>query len=97
MVPPADQPRRVLHYQAALVRDHDGVTARCLELGWLCAHGRDADEALARLCDLVAMELSHRPDYPWPLYAVVVPFDVPVPASSRNADEPEGGAGLQGR
>jgi hypothetical protein len=79
MVAPADQPRRVLHYQAALVRDHGGVTARCLELGWLCAHGRDADEALARLRDLVAMELSHRPDHPWPLYAMVVPLDVPTP------------------
>jgi hypothetical protein len=80
MVAPADQPRRVLHYQAALVRDHDGgVTARCLELGWLCAHCRDADEALARLRDLVAMELSHRADRPWPLYAVVVPLDVPTP------------------
>jgi len=42
MVAPADQPRRVLHYQAALVRDQDGVSARCLELGRLCAHGRDA-------------------------------------------------------
>ncbi len=40
MVAPADHPRRVLHYQAALVRDHDGVTARCLELGWLCARGQ---------------------------------------------------------
>jgi hypothetical protein len=79
MVAPADQPRRVLHYQAALVRCQDGVTARCLELGWLCAHGRDADEALARLGDLVAMELSHRADRPWPLYAVVVPLDVPAP------------------
>jgi hypothetical protein len=80
MVAPADHPRRVLHYQAALVRDHDGVTARCLELGWLCEHGRDADEALARLRDLVEMELSHRPDRPLPLHAVVVPLDVPGPA-----------------
>jgi hypothetical protein len=87
----------VLHYQAALVRDHDGVTARCLELGWMRAYGRDADEALARLRDLVAMELSHRPDHPWPLFATVVPLDVPVPASSRDADELEGGAGLRGR
>jgi len=77
----------VLHYQAALVRDHDGVTARCLELGWLCAHGRNAEEALARLRDLVEMELSHRSDYPWPLFATVVPLDVPVPASGHNVDE----------
>jgi hypothetical protein len=37
MVAPAGQPQRVLHYQAALVRDGDGFTARCLELGRLCA------------------------------------------------------------
>ncbi len=79
MVAAADQPRRVLHYQAALVRDADGFTARCLELGWLCAAGRYLEEALARLRDLVAIELSHRPDYPWPLHAVVVPLDVPAP------------------
>lgn len=82
MVAPADRPRRVLYYQAALVRDHDGVAARCLELGWLCVYGRDADEALARLRDLVEMELSHRADRPLPLYAVVVPLDVPGPRSS---------------
>ncbi len=52
MVAPADHPRRVLHYQAAIVHDQDGVTARCLELGWLCAHGRSIEEALARLRDL---------------------------------------------
>jgi hypothetical protein len=80
MVPPAGRPRRVLHYQAALVRDGDGVGARCLELGWLHTRGRTADEALARLRDLVEMELSHRADPPWPLYATVVPLDVPVPA-----------------
>jgi hypothetical protein len=79
MVAPADHPRRVLHYQAAIVHDQDGITARCLELGWLCAHGRTIDEALTRLRDLVAMELSHRPDRPWPLYAAVVPLDVPAP------------------
>jgi hypothetical protein len=78
MVAPADQPRRVLHYQAALVRDGDGYTARCLELGWLCAAGRDLEEALARLRDLVEMELSHRSDRRWPLYALVVPLEVPV-------------------
>jgi hypothetical protein len=69
----------VLHYQAAIVRDHEGVTARCLELGWLCAHGRSIDEALVRLRDLVAMELSHRSDRSWPLYATVVPLDIPAP------------------
>jgi hypothetical protein len=58
MVAPADQPRRVLHFQAALVRDGDEFTARCLELGWLCAAGRDLEEALERLRDLVEMELS---------------------------------------
>ncbi len=78
MVAPADQPRRVLHYQAALVRDADGFTARCLELGRLCAAGRDLDEALARLRDLVEMELSHRAG-PWPSFALVVPLDVPAP------------------
>ena len=78
MVAPADQPRRVLHYQAALVREPDGFTARCLELGWLCAVGRDLEEALARLRDLVEMELSHRTG-PWPLRAIVVPLDVPAP------------------
>ena len=98
MVAPAGQPRRVLHYQAAIVPDGDGgFTARCLELGWLCAHGRNADEALARLRDLVAMELSHRAGHPWPLYAMVVPLDVPMPASSRDVDELEGGAGPRGR
>ena len=61
MAAPADQPRRVLHYQAALVRDGDGYTARYLELGWLCAAGRDLEEALARLRDLVAMELHDSP------------------------------------
>src|SRR5436190_7575301 len=71
-------PRRVLHYHAALVRDSDGFTARCLELGWLCAAGRDLEEALARLRDLVEMELSHRAG-PWPLRAIVVPLDVPAP------------------
>jgi hypothetical protein len=45
MVAPADQPLRVLHYQAALVRDREGFTARCLELGWLWTHGRNLDEA----------------------------------------------------
>jgi hypothetical protein len=35
----------VLHYQAVLVRDGDGYTARYLELGWLCAAGRDLEEA----------------------------------------------------
>jgi hypothetical protein len=76
----ADHLRRVLHYQAAIVRDHGGgVTARCLELGWLCAHGHSVDEALVRLRDLVAMELSHRAGWPWPLYAIVVPLDVPGP------------------
>ncbi len=79
MVAPAGQPRRVLHYQAAVVRDREGFTARCLELGWLCTHGRDLDEALARLRDLVQMELSHRPDGPRPLFATVVPLDVPLP------------------
>jgi hypothetical protein len=79
MAAPAGQPRRVLHYQATLVRDQDGVTARCLELGWLGARGRDVGEALARLRDLVAMELSHRPGHPWPLYAMVVPLDLDVP------------------
>jgi hypothetical protein len=79
MVAPADQPRRVLHYQASLVRDGDGFTARCLELGWLCATGRDLDEALARLRDLVEMEQSHRSG-PWPLRAIVVPLDVLGPA-----------------
>jgi hypothetical protein len=78
MVAPADQPRRVLHYQAALVRESDGFTARCLELGSLCAAGRDLEEALARLRDLVEMELSHRAG-PWPLRAIVVPLDVPAP------------------
>jgi hypothetical protein len=78
MVAPAGQPRRVLHYQAAVVRDGDGFTARCLELGWLCAHSRDVDEALVRLRDLVAMELSHRADHPRPLYAIVVPLEVPM-------------------
>jgi hypothetical protein len=77
MVAP-DHPRQVLHYQAALVPDQDGFTARCLELGWLCAHGHNVDEALARLRDLVAMELSHRPDRPWPPHAMVVPLDVPM-------------------
>ena len=79
MVAPSDQPRRVMHYQAAIVRNADGFTARCLELGWLCAAGRDFDEALARLRDLVEMELSHRAG-PWPLHAIVVPLDVPAPA-----------------
>jgi hypothetical protein len=79
MVAPAGQPRRVLHYQDSLVRDGDGFTARCLELGWLCAAGRDLEEALARLRDLVEMELSHRTG-PWPLRAIVVPLDVPAPA-----------------
>jgi hypothetical protein len=78
MVAPADQPRRVLHYPAALVRDTDGFTARCLELGWLCAAGRDLEEAIAHLRDLVEMELSHRAG-PWPLFAMVVPLDVPAP------------------
>ena len=44
MVASADQPRRVLRYQVALVRDGDGFTARCLEFGWLCAAGRDLEE-----------------------------------------------------
>ena len=79
MVAPAGQPRRVLHYHAALVRDGDGFTARCLELGWLCAAGHTVEEALARLRDLVEMELSHRAG-PWPLRAIVVPLDVPAPA-----------------
>jgi hypothetical protein len=78
MVAPADQPRRVLHYQASLVRDGDGFTARCLELGWLCAAGRNLEEALASLRDLVEVELSHRAS-PCPLYAIVVPLDVPAP------------------
>jgi hypothetical protein len=78
MVAPADQPRRVLHYHAALVRDGDGFTARFLELGWLCAAGRDLEEALARLRDLVEVELSHRAG-PWPLRAIVVPLDVAGP------------------
>jgi hypothetical protein len=77
MVAPADQPRRVLHHQASLVRDNNGYTARCLELGWLCAAGRDLDEALARLRDLVELELSH-PRRPWPLRAIVVPLDLPA-------------------
>jgi hypothetical protein len=47
MVAPADQPRRVPHDQAALVRDGDGFTARCLELGRLCAAGRDLEEAVS--------------------------------------------------
>ena len=79
MVAPADQPRRVLHYQAALVRDGNGYTARCLELGWLCAAGRDLDEALARLRDLAELELSHCPGGPRPLRAIVVPLDLLVP------------------
>ena len=79
MVAPAGQPRRVLHYQAAFVRDGHGFTARCLQLGWLCAAGRDLEEALARLRDLVEMELSHCAG-PWPLCAMVVPLDVPAPA-----------------
>jgi hypothetical protein len=78
LVAPADQPRRVLHYQAALVRDGEGFTARCLELGWLCAAGRDLEEALARLRGLVETELSHRAG-PWPSVAIVVPLDVPAP------------------
>jgi hypothetical protein len=81
MVAPAGQPRRVLHYQAALVHDGDGFTARCLELGWLCATGRDLEEALARLRDLVEMELSHRAG-PRPLRAIVVPLDVPAPVKA---------------
>jgi hypothetical protein len=68
----------VLHYQAALVRDTDGFTARCLELGLLCAAGRNVEEALARLRDLVELELSHRAG-PWPLRAIVVPLDVAGP------------------
>jgi predicted RNase H-like HicB family nuclease len=77
MVAPADQPRRVLHYQAAVIPDGDGgFTARCLELGWLCTHDRTVEEALARLRELVELELSHRLDRPWPLFAIVVPFDV---------------------
>jgi hypothetical protein len=83
MVASADHSRRVLHYQAAIIRDQDGgVTARCLELGLLCAHGRDIGEALARLRDLVAMELSHRSDQSRPLYAMVIPLDVPMPPTS---------------
>jgi hypothetical protein len=89
MVAPADQPRRVLHYQAALVRDGDGFTARCLELGWLCAPGRDLEEALSRLRDLVEMELSHRAG-PRPLRAIVVPLDVPA-----RAVQPSPGDGLK--
>ena len=77
MVAPSDQPRRVMHYQAAIVRNADGFTARCLELGWLCAAGRNLEEALARLRDLVEVELSHRAG-PWPLRAIVVPLDVPA-------------------
>jgi len=88
MVGLADQPRRVLHYQAALVRDGTGFTARCLELGWLCTHGRDVDEALARLRDLVAMELSHRSDRPWPLFAMVVPLEVPEAHSTAMTQRP---------
>jgi hypothetical protein len=42
-------------------------------------HGRDVYEALVPLRDLVAMELSHRSDRPRPLFAMVVPIDVPVP------------------
>jgi hypothetical protein len=42
------------------------------------AAGRDLEEALTRLRDLVEMELSHRPG-PWPLRAVVVHLDVPGP------------------
>ncbi len=79
MVAPADEPRRVLHYQAALVRDAGGFTARCLEVGWLCAAGRTLEEALARLRDLVELELSHRADQ-WPLLAIVVPLEVSAPA-----------------
>jgi hypothetical protein len=63
---PTDQQRLVLHYQAALVPDEDRFTARCLKLGCLCAHGRNVDEALARLRDRVAIELSHRSDHPRP-------------------------------
>jgi hypothetical protein len=79
MVASAGQPRRVLRYQAAVVRDRDGFAARCLELGWLCAHGRSLDEALERLRDLVAIELPHSTHHPRPLYAMVVPLDVPMP------------------
>jgi hypothetical protein len=78
MVAPAARPRRALQYHALLVRDGDGFTARCLQLGWLCASGRDLEEALARLRDLVEMELSHRAG-PWPRHAIVVPLDVPAP------------------
>ena len=53
------------------------LAARCLELGWLCAAGRDLEEALARLRDLVEMELAHRAGL-WPLHAIVAPLDVPA-------------------
>jgi hypothetical protein len=90
MVAPADHPRRVLHYQAALVRDGDGFTARCLELGWLCATGRDFEEAIARLRDLVEMELSHHAG-PWPLHAIVVPSTYQRPSKRRDRTGQEGG------
>jgi hypothetical protein len=41
---------------------------------------RDLAEALARLRDLVAMELFHRSARSWPLYATVIPLEVPAPA-----------------
>jgi hypothetical protein len=69
----------MLHYQAAVVPEGGGgFTARCLELGWLCAHGPTVEEAVARLRDLVQLELSHRPGQRWPLFAMVVPLDVPL-------------------
>src|SRR5438034_220303 len=39
MVAPADQPRRVLHYQAALVRDGDGERLSPLGDRWLHVQG----------------------------------------------------------
>jgi hypothetical protein len=75
-----ETPRLLKHALAGRrpVRDGDGFTARCVELGWLCAASRNLEEALARLRDLVEMELSHRAG-PWPLRAIVVLLDVPGP------------------
>jgi hypothetical protein len=43
------------------------------------AAGCDLEEALARLRDLVEVELSHRSGS-WPLRAIVVLLEVPAPA-----------------
>jgi predicted RNase H-like HicB family nuclease len=73
---------RALHLTAAVGRDGDQFWASCLEVEELMAHGASLQEAVDALAELAAHRLAGLPR-PYLPHALIVPFEVCLPASAR--------------